>query len=414
MEVISEDCTVTAPSFREPPVWVRTWSDAREAFRSRDLRQGLYEDAGLLMDGVIVNLHGETHRSRRRLENRLFRRDTFRWYETDVIPPTVEEIAAPARAAGRGELLYMARRTMMRLACVIAGVDVGDRDFDDVFVLMNRLARASTAIHATGDLEALRADGMGALAEVDERGIQPSLARRRARVADQRAGVLALDELPRDVLTTLLVNQDALELPLDVMTREIAYFPWVGSHSTSNAFVHAVHHLFVWFDSHPQDRQALEADPFLLQSFVHESLRLHPASPETHRIADGTVTLADGRTIGTGQRLIIDMNAANRDPSVWGDDADEFRPGRALPPDAAPWGLTFGHGVHACLGMELAGGLAPEGASSDPSQHLFGAITTMAQLLLRYGVRPDPGDPYRLDAATVRVVYAAYPVRFGS
>jgi cytochrome P450 len=393
-------------------VWLRTWHDAREAFRARDLRQGLYEEAGTLMQGVIVNLHGEPHKARRRLENRLFRRDTFRWYETDVIPPTIDAIVAPALAAGQGDLLPLARRTMMKLACVIAGVDVADGDFDDVFVLMNRLARASTSIHATGGHDALRADGLDALAEVDRRFIQPSLARRSALVAEHRAGRRAVEELPRDVLTTLLLNQDALDLPPDVVVREVAYFPWVGSHSTSNAFVHAMHHLFQRFEIHPGDRERLLADELLLQRFVHESLRLHPASPETHRMAEARVELSGGRVIEAGARVIVDMNAANRDPAVWGPTADEFDPFRAVPADAAPWGYTFGHGVHACLGMELAGGLEPD-AATDPSDHLYGAITTMARILLGHGARPDPDHPYRLDTATVRVVFAAYPVRFG-
>ncbi len=374
-------------------LWLRTWDDAREAFRARELRQGLYEEAGILMQGVIVNLHGEPHKARRRLENRLFRRDTFRWYETDVIPPTIDAIVGPALAAGHGDLMPLARKTMMKLACVIAGVDVADEDFEDVFALMNRLARSSTSIHAVGEHDRLRADGVDALAEVDRRFIQPSLARRLAMVADHREGRLRAEDLPRDVLTTLLLNQDSLELPPDVVVREVAYFPWVGSHSTSNAFVHAMHHLFQWFDAHPGDRERLLADEILLQRFVHESLRLHPASPETHRIAEGRVELSGGRVVEPGRRVIVDMNSANRDPAVWGPTADEFDPFRTLPPDASPWGYTFGHGIHACLGMELAGGLAPEGEGVDPREHLFGAITTMARILLGHGARPDPEHP---------------------
>ena len=393
----------TSPS--SEPIWIRTWAGARDVFRSRDLRQGLYDDAGTLMQGVIVNLHGDEHRARRRLENRLFRRDTFRWYETDVIPVVVHEISAPALAEGSGDLLPMARRTMMKLACVIAGLDVGDHEFEDVFALMHRLARASTAIHATGDRASLRADGLAALAEVDERFIQPSLARRAALIREATE-----DQLPRDVLTTLLRNQDALDLPAEVAVREVAYFPWVGSHSTSNAFVHAMHHMFTQFDDHPSVRRALLDDPVLLQSFVHESLRLHPASPETHRVAEADVDIA-GVVAVNGRRVIVDMEAVNRDRSVWGSDADMFRPGRALPPDASPWGMTFGHGMHACLGMELAGGVAPE-RDAPVADHLYGAITTMAHHLLVRGVRPDPDRPCRLDSSTTRVIYASYPVAF--
>ena len=35
------------------------------------------------MGDVLVNLHGEAHRDRRRLENRLFRRETFELYERE-------------------------------------------------------------------------------------------------------------------------------------------------------------------------------------------------------------------------------------------------------------------------------------------------------------------------------------------
>ena len=38
------------------------------------------------MADVLVNLHGDEHRSRRRVENRLFRRDTFELYERELFP----------------------------------------------------------------------------------------------------------------------------------------------------------------------------------------------------------------------------------------------------------------------------------------------------------------------------------------
>ena len=52
------------------------------------------------------------------------------------------------------------------------------------------------------------------------------------------------------------------------------------------------------------------------------------------------------------------MIPANRDPAVFGPDAERFDPHREIPDDVPRWGLTFGTGFHACLGMELAGGAA--------------------------------------------------------
>jgi cytochrome P450 len=391
-----------------------TYADARDAFRSKELRQALYDEGDRLMHGVVVNLHGAEHLARRRLENRLFRRDTFAWYEAEVIPGIIARVLEPALAAGRGDLLPLARRTMLTLSLGVAGVDLhrGDDDeIDELYALMDRLARASTVAHATGDKAAIVEDGDLALEEFDRRWFEGSLRRREALARAFDHGALAEEELPRDVLMTLVRNQDRLELPPEVVLREVAYFPWVGSHSTSNQFVHAMHHIFEWLADHPADRDRLTEDAVERQRFVHESLRLHPASPVTARHALADVPLRSGAVLPAGSEVAIDMVAVNRDPAVFGEDADRFDPHRSLPDDVAPWGMSFGHGVHACLGQELAGGLAfhPE----DPlAAHLLGSVTVMAGVVLAAGARPDPEDPPELDTSTTREVFGRYPVRF--
>ncbi len=390
-----------------------TYADARDAYRHKELRQALYDEGDALMHGVIVNLHGQDHLARRRLENRLFRRDTFAWYEADVIPGIIRGVLAPALGAGRGDLLPLARRTMLTLSLGVAGVDRPegtDAELDGLYALMDRLARASTVAHATGDKAAIVADGNAALAEFVERYFEPSHRRRAALVAAHERGELAETELPRDVLTTLLRNQDRLDLPLDVVRREIAYFPWVGSHSTSNQFVHAMHHLFEWLERHPGERDLLTVDAVERQRFVHESLRLHPASPVSLRHVLEPVTLRSGLELSAGELVAIDLVAANRDADVFGPTAPDFDPRRALPEGVTPWGLSFGHGVHACLGQELAGGLEP---LPDLDGHLLGSITVMTGVVLAEGARPDPDDPAERDASTMRDVFARYPVVFG-
>jgi cytochrome P450 len=46
----------------------------KEAFRRKELRQALYDEGAVVMADCLLTLHGPEHRSRRRLENRLFRR----------------------------------------------------------------------------------------------------------------------------------------------------------------------------------------------------------------------------------------------------------------------------------------------------------------------------------------------------
>ncbi|MGB0114925.1 MAG: cytochrome P450 [Ilumatobacteraceae bacterium] len=400
------------------------YGDARDAFRSRDLRQALYDAGERLMHGVIVNLHGDEHIARRRLENRLFRRDTFAWYERDHIPQIIDRVLAAPIAAGSGDLLPLARRTMMTLSADVAGVDLVRIDeteetdgehiaerFDRFDDLMGRLARASTVAHAVGDHAAIIAQGDEALATFDEEFLAPAIERRRDLIDRFGAGSFDEDELPRDVLTTLLRNQDRLDLPDATLLREIAYFPWVGSHSTSAQLVHAVHHMFEWIEEHPESRPALQEDATLRQRFVHESMRLHPASPIALRHALADLSLKSGLAIPAGSDVTISVHDANRDVEVFPGDPDRFDPYRTLSDGVAPWGLSFGHGTHACLGQELASGMEPDDALD---HHLLGSVALMSGAMLRAGARPDPDDPAVLDTATTRVMWGRYPVRFGS
>ena len=63
-------------------ILITTPADAREVYRHKQLRQALYDAGEVVMEDVLINLHGDDHRQRRRLENRLFRRDSF--YEYDL------------------------------------------------------------------------------------------------------------------------------------------------------------------------------------------------------------------------------------------------------------------------------------------------------------------------------------------
>ena len=59
------------------------YSDAADALRIKDLKQSLYDDGEVIMDQVLVCLHGEEHKKRRKLENKIFTRDIFKYYENE-------------------------------------------------------------------------------------------------------------------------------------------------------------------------------------------------------------------------------------------------------------------------------------------------------------------------------------------
>ena len=197
----------------------------------------------------------------------------------------------------------------------------------------------------------------------------------------------------------------------ELLRREIAFYLQAGSHSTGSASTHAFHELWEWIQSHPEDEGLLRMDLFLIQRCVFETLRLHPASPVAWRKALCPAQLPDDRSIAQGDRVIIDLWNANRDTSIFGNDATEYNPHRNFPDKQPPWGLTFGIGQHACLGKVLDGGEIPN-KDTVSEEHNYGLIAYYMKGLLDRGAKPDPANPPQRDSNTQRPNWGSYPIIF--
>jgi cytochrome P450 len=395
-------------------ITVSTYASAREVYRQKELRQALYDAGEVVMADVLVNLHGDEHRARRRLENRLFRRDTQERYERNAFPPVVAETLAPYVAKGRAELVALSHEMMMNLAALTAGVDrpLGTpEETRHLYGYMMRFIEGATLAHYTGDRAAKEAEVAAALVAFDDEFLAPSIRRRLEALEAVEKGDLDEDELPRDVLTTLLRNQDDLHLPHDVVLRETCFFLLAGAHTSATAFVRTLDHVFDLAESRPDLADRARDDLGYLQRCVHETIRLQPSSPVAMRWALADLELSDGTRIRTGDKVIVDLMAANRDPAVFGADGDDFEPGRALPAGVAPWGLSFGLGMHACIGQDLAAGLDAFGAEPG-DDHLYGLVAVAAAAVLAHGGRRTPDDRPVLDPTSARGYWARYPVVF--
>jgi cytochrome P450 len=367
------------------------------------------------MADVLVNLHGEQHRARRRLENRLFRKDAHARYERELFPPIVSATLEPHVAAGRAELVELSHELMMNLAAFTAGVDRPRGTREETMALFAYLMvfiQGATLAHHTGDREAKRAEVARALVDFDREFLAPSVDRRRRLLAEVAAGTRSEDDLPRDVLTTLLRNDDDLHLPDDVVLRETAFFLLAGAHTSATAFVRTLHQVFQMAQDRPADHERARTDLAFLQRCVHETVRLQPSSPVAQRWALADVELADGTLVPTGARVTIDLMAANRDPEVFGTDPEAFDPHRTLAAGVAPWGLSFGLGMHACIGQDLAAGVDPGDGSSADDDHLFGLVPVAVRAVLDAGGAPDPDDPPAVDPESSRGYWGRYPVVF--
>jgi cytochrome P450 len=386
------------------------------ALMEPDLKQALYDEGAILMEKVLVTLHGEEHRSRRVLEMRVFRRNFFRHYEHKVIPNNFTELIKPYLAAGKADVVDFEYRVMMNVAVTFAGIDRQSRsqeEFDDLIRMLKTFGRAATLGQSNIDREAEKANIAATIKEFDERFFVPS-AQRRQRLIDQfNAGEIDEDDLPMDVLTVLLRNEDKLDLVRDMIVREVAYFFMVGALSSVHSLGHAMHHLLTWCEEHPQDRQKLIGDTVLTQRFVHESFRLHPSSPVAMRKALAPVEFISGETAEEGDTVVINLQQANRDSKIFGDDAAEFNPFREIPPGVTETGITFGIGIHTCLGKNLAAGMLPKfGESVEPERRQLGMVTWVAHGLLKSGALKDPARSGHIDPTIARETWAEYPILF--
>lgn len=395
-----------------PGVTVSTMAEAKDVFRQRDLRQALYDAGRVVMSDVLVNLHGDDHRNRRRLENRLFRRETLLHYERDMFPAIVEQTLAPYVAEGRAELVSLGHELMMNLAAVNAGVDRAEGTPEETHRLygyMMKFIEGATMAHATSDHDELSREITVALEAFDDEFLRPSVARRSEALARFERGDLHEDELPRDVLTVLLRNEDNLNLTDDVLLREIAFFLLAGAHTSATAFTRTIHHILEWADQNPGSRARVTEDRLFVQRCVLETVRLNPSSPIALRRALEDVELQHGTALCRGETVMIDLVAVNRDPELYGPDPHAFDPDRVFGDGVTPHGLSFGHGMHACIGQELATGvLADDGVETEQRQ--FGLIATGVQAMFDRGVGVDPDAPAEIDVRTARPYWARYPV----
>jgi cytochrome P450 len=98
---------------------------------------------------------------------------------------------------------------------------------------------------------------------------------------------------------------------------------------------------------HPDQRHALLDDPALIPNAVEETLRFQPTGLHLARYVMRDVELHD-TTIPAGSAVLLLVGSANRDERRWVD-PEEFDVRRDMSQH-----LTFGYGLHFCLGAALA------------------------------------------------------------
>lgn len=107
-------------------------------------------------------------------------------------------------------------------------------------------------------------------------------------------------------------------------------------------------------DVTPTYQKLLEAK--YLDAVVKESLRLmHGALSRLTRMKPTAAEQYNSWTIPPNTKISMSTSDVNLDRTIWGQDAEDFRPERWLGhPELDKWLMTFSKGARVCAGQELA------------------------------------------------------------
>ena len=117
-----------------------------------------------------------------------------------------------------------------------------------------------------------------------------------------------------------------------------------GHETTTNLLGNAV----VALSGHPDQRHYLDQGPAVVANAVEELLRFDPPVQRTSRVATVPAEVG-GVELAPGDLAFLILAAANRDPAVF-EAPESLDLGRVNARDH----LSFGHGIHHCLGAPLA------------------------------------------------------------
>ena len=147
-------------------------------------------------------------------------------------------------------------------------------------------------------------------------------------------------------LISMMIHSDAMAQmdPMEFLGNLILLIVG-GNDTTRNSMSAAAYGL----DLFPEERAKLEADPSLIPNATQEIIRWQTPLAHMRRTATQDTELM-GQRITAGDKLALWYLSANRDESVFGEDADILRVDR---PNARRH-LAFGHGIHRCVGARLA------------------------------------------------------------
>ncbi len=284
------------------------------------------------MESLPLTLNPPEHTPIRRALNRYFAQKQMLAMEPRI-RRNVVALLKPLVASGQGEMAGFADALTVQVLCEFLNLPSGS------WVRIQEMG---------GTLREIVARNMSAARE-EAAAVEPedvSLAAEMQKVLAAEVGKLIADRKEEpldpesDIVSGLLADED---IPDDVILGIGATLFGAGFDTTKSAICAAIYHLA----SNAADQAKLRKDPLKIPLAVEEFLRWQAPLECTSRRAAADAEV-DGHPIPEGDLVSLSWASANLDP-------EQFENPETLDIERTPnLHLTFGHGVHKCVGAPLA------------------------------------------------------------
>ena len=147
-----------------------------------------------------------------------------------------------------------------------------------------------------------------------------------------------------DLLSALIASEENGDVLSDEELAEQVVLLYVAGHETT---VNLIGNGLMALLRHPEQLARMRQDPALVPGAVEELLRYDSPVQRTARITNTDVEIG-GRRLPAGSMVVTAIGAANRDPAQFAD------PDRLDVTRRDVRHISFGYGIHFCLGAPLA------------------------------------------------------------
>jgi len=247
-----------------------------------------------------------------------------------VIQQSVDECIDRALEAGGFDFISgFAYRMPFQVVCQVMGIPMEEREPLEGFT--HALMRSTDPHPMSADeLNACNAGAIGF------RDYFLDLARRRHVEIWQAAA-------PVDIFSELVRARDLAQITEEEMISNFILLFCAGHDTVVNLFGNGM----LALHRNPEQLEVLRSDPSLIRGAIEELLRYDTTLQIARRTALEWVQVGQ-KWIGPGQYVVCCLGAANRDPEVFEEpDKLDVRRKNVKP-------LSFGGGIHTCLGAQLA------------------------------------------------------------